>query len=65
MHEMSDGAVVVTGGAGLIGSAVVWGSNNRNLANVWLVDDWTKSSLKARNVEGLSYDRTIGVDGVS
>ena len=63
MHEMSDGAVVVTGGAGLIGSAVVWGLNNRNLANVWLVDDWTKSSLKARNVEGLSYDRTIGVDG--
>lgn len=63
MHEMSDGAVVVTGGAGLIGSAVVWGLNNRNLTNVWLVDDWTKSSLKARNVEGLSYDRTIGVDG--
>ena len=63
MHEMSDGAVVVTGGAGRIGSAVVWGLNNRNLTNVWLVDDWTKSSLKARNVEGLSYDRTIGVDG--
>ena len=27
------------------------------------MDDWTKSSLKARSVEGLSYDRTIGVDG--
>ena len=31
MSKLSGGTLVVTGGAGLIGSAIIWGLNNRNL----------------------------------
>ncbi len=38
MHDISRGAVVVTGGAGLIGSAVVWALNRQGIENVYVVD---------------------------
>ena len=63
MHDLSQGVTVVTGGAGLIGSAVIWGLNNQNLNNVWLVDDWEDGSLKKRNLERLDFRRALRVDG--
>lgn len=61
MHELMRGVTVVTGGAGLIGSAVIWGINNQNLDNVWLIDQYEDDSLKKRNLEHLGFQRTLGV----
>ena len=61
VYDLRQGAVVVTGGAGLIGSAVIWGLNNRNLSNIWLVDEWEDNSPKARNIKDLAFDKAIGV----
>jgi len=49
----------VTGGAGLIGSAIIWGLNNRGLDNIWLVDWAEPDSLKSRNIKALSYSRHL------
>ena len=38
MHDLSRGRIVVTGGAGLIGSAVVWLLNRRGLDDILVVD---------------------------
>ena len=62
MPESTDGITVVTGGAGLIGSAVIWGINNQNRENVWLVDQCEEDSLKSRNLEHLRFRRFVGVD---
>ena len=61
MHELPRGVTVVTGGAGLIGSAVIWGINNQNSNDIWLVDQWEDGSLKSRNLEHLDFLRTLGV----
>ena len=62
MHDLKQGVTVVTGGAGLIGSAVIWGINNQNSDNVWLIDVWENDSLKKRNLEYLGFRRNLGVD---
>ena len=49
----------MTGGAGLIGSAIIWGLNNRGLQNIWLVDWAEPDSLKSRNIKALSYSRHL------
>jgi len=59
MSRLSQGALVVTGGAGLIGSAVIWGLNQLGLQNIWLVDWAEPDSLKARNIAGLAYARHL------
>lgn len=59
MSNLDNGTIVVTGGAGLIGSAIIWGLNNRNLENIWLVDWAEPDSLKARNIAPLSYSRHL------
>ena len=61
MHDLRGGVTVVTGGAGLIGSAVIWGINNQNMENVWLIDQCEDGSLKSRNLEHLGFQRTLGV----
>ncbi len=38
MHDLERGRIAVTGGAGLIGSAVVWALNRRGLENILVVD---------------------------
>lgn len=38
MHDLNQGRIVVTGGAGLIGSALIWALNRRGLENVLAVD---------------------------
>ena len=57
----SQGTIVVTGGAGLIGSAVIWGLNNRKLEDIWLVDEW-EDTPKARNIKHLAFNKAIGVN---
>ena len=59
MSNLARGSIVVTGGAGLIGSAIIWGLNNRNLQNLWLVDWAEPNNLKERNLKDLSYSRRI------
>ena len=61
MHELNQGVTVVTGGAGLIGSAVIWGINNQNQENIWLVDEREDDSLKKRNLEHLCFRRILGL----
>ena len=46
--------IVVTGGAGCIGSAVVWGLNKRGVTDVILVDG-VDHPEKAKNIESLDY----------
>ena len=38
MHDLTRGTIVVTGGAGLIGSALVWALNRRGLDDILIVD---------------------------
>ena len=59
MSKLGNGTLVVTGGAGLIGSALIWALNNRNLENIWLVDWAEPESLKSRNLSSLSYSRHL------
>ena len=59
MSNLARGTIVVTGGAGLIGSAIIWGLNNRNIENLWLVDWAEPNNLKERNLKDLSYTRRI------
>ncbi|MBT3667596.1 MAG: ADP-glyceromanno-heptose 6-epimerase [Opitutae bacterium] len=59
MHNIKEGTTVVTGGAGLIGSATIWGINNQNLDNVWVVDWVEENSPKQRNLASLKYQRFL------
>lgn len=59
MNDLSEGTTVVTGGAGLIGSATIWGINNQNLKNVWLVDYLEQKSSKERNLKNLKFERRL------
>ena len=59
MNNFHNGTIVVTGGAGLIGSATIWGINNQNLDDIWLVDLLESNSLKERNLENLNYQRNM------
>ena len=59
MSKLRNGTLVVTGGAGLIGSALIWALNNRNLENIWLIDWAEPESLKSRNLSSLSYSRHL------
>jgi ADP-L-glycero-D-manno-heptose 6-epimerase len=43
MHDLSHGRIIVTGGAGLIGSAIVWSLNRRGLTDVLVVDRLDRS----------------------
>jgi len=61
MHDLSQGITVVTGGAGLIGSATIWGINNLGLKNIWSVDDCEPGTLKERNLLPLEFKDQVGV----
>jgi ADP-L-glycero-D-manno-heptose 6-epimerase len=47
--------IIVTGGAGFIGSALVWGLNRGGLTDILIVDQQLKGSPKERNLIGLNY----------
>lgn len=46
---------VVTGGAGFIGSAIVWELNNRGINNILVVDNLVTDSEKWKNLVPLKY----------
>jgi ADP-L-glycero-D-manno-heptose 6-epimerase len=43
MHDLNRGRIVVTGGAGLIGSALIWALNRRGLDDILVVDRLDRS----------------------
>jgi len=59
LSSLVKGDLVVTGGAGLIGSALIWGLNNRGFKNIWLVDSQDSNEAKNRNLDPLSYSRHL------
>ena len=53
--------IVVTGGAGFIGSAIVWELNNRSKADIIIVDELGKDE-KWKNLVGLNFADFINKD---
>ena len=53
--------IVVTGGAGFIGSALVHGLNQKGIEDIWLVDD-IDHPKKQKNLDTLTYARWVGKD---
>src|SRR5579884_1474149 len=54
MHDLARGPVVVTGGSGLIGSALIWALNLRGVDNI-LVVDRLDTSEKWKNLVPLRF----------
>jgi len=59
MNDLNKGTLVVTGGGGLIGSAIVWGLNNLGYRNIWIIDWIEPQSKKEKNLLPLNYERVI------
>jgi ADP-L-glycero-D-manno-heptose 6-epimerase len=53
--------IVVTGGAGFIGSALVHGLNQKGIKDIWLVDD-IDHPKKQKNIDTLTYARWVSKD---
>ena len=54
MADLSKGRILVTGGAGFIGSAVVWGLNRRGATNI-LISDFLGRDEKWKNLRALRF----------
>lgn len=52
--------IIVTGGAGLIGSATVWALNERGRDDIVIVDD-VDHEEKEHNIGHLKYDQLVGI----
>ncbi|MHB8357309.1 MAG: ADP-glyceromanno-heptose 6-epimerase [Vulcanimicrobiaceae bacterium] len=61
MHDLSRGQLVVTGGAGLIGSALIWALNRRGLDDI-LVVDRLDATEKWCNLVPLRYRDYVDAD---
>ncbi len=61
MTDLSSGRILVTGGAGLIGSALIWELNRRGLKNI-LVADFLGSDDKWKNLVPLQFADYIEAD---
>jgi ADP-L-glycero-D-manno-heptose 6-epimerase len=61
MHDFSQGRVLVTGGAGLIGSALIWELNRRGVEDI-LVVDRLDTSEKWKNLVPLRYADYLDAD---
>ncbi len=59
--SLTDGKIIVTGGAGFIGSAIVWALNQRGIENI-LVSDYLDKSQKFKNLTALRFDDYIEAD---
>lgn len=55
MHDLTDGRILVTGGAGFIGSALIWELNRRGMSSI-LVADHLRTTEKWKNLVPLRYD---------
>jgi ADP-L-glycero-D-manno-heptose 6-epimerase len=61
MHDLSQGKILITGGAGLIGSAILWGLNRRGLQDI-LVIDRLDCSEKWKHLVPLRFADLIDAD---
>jgi ADP-L-glycero-D-manno-heptose 6-epimerase len=61
MHDLTRGHVVVTGGAGFIGSAIIWALNQRGIDDI-LVVDRLDTSEKWKNLVPLRYRDYVDAD---
>jgi len=61
MHELDRGTIVVTGGAGLIGSALIWALNRRGIEDI-LVVDRLDSSEKWKHLVPLRFADLMDAD---
>jgi len=61
MTDLSKGRILVTGGAGFIGSALIWELNRRGLTNI-LVTDLLHSDEKWKNLVPLQFADYIEAD---
>ena len=61
MHDLARGHVVVTGGAGLIGSAIVWALNLRGIDDIYIVDR-LDTTEKWKNLVPLRYRDYVDAD---
>jgi ADP-L-glycero-D-manno-heptose 6-epimerase len=64
MTDLSKGTILVTGGAGLIGSAIVWELNRRGWTNI-LVSDRLRSSEKWKNLAPLRFRDYVEADDLT
>ena len=56
MHDLSRGLIVVTGGAGLIGSGVIWVIKPKKLKQYMVMDEEVSSGPK-ENLKNLSFQK--------
>lgn len=63
MTDLSKGRILVTGGAGFIGSALIWELNRRGLSNI-LVCDLLRSDEKWKNLVALRFADYIEADAL-
>jgi len=61
MHDLSRGRIVVTGGAGLIGSAIIWTLNRRGFDDI-LVVDRLDATEKWKNLVPLRFSDYLDAD---
>jgi len=61
MHDLSSGTIIVTGGAGLIGSALVWALNRRGHDDILIVDRLDESE-KWKHLVPLRYKDYVDAD---
>ncbi len=61
MHDLTRGHVAVTGGAGFIGSALIWALNQRGIDDIFVVDR-LDTSEKWKNLVPLRYRDYVDAD---
>ena len=63
-HDLSKGRILVTGGAGFIGSALIWALNRRGHENI-LVTDFLGHDEKWKNLTPLRFDDYLEADDLA